>query len=80
MKNILLIFTDENYDGKFSSVIYDRNSDKIKKNKNILSKLLTFRLAGEIANKYILSDFKRIFNLTVLSSYLPLPPLLQFKL
>jgi hypothetical protein len=31
MKNTLLIFTDENYDGKFSSVIYDRNSDKIKK-------------------------------------------------
>jgi hypothetical protein len=31
MKNILLMFTDENYDGKFSSVIYNGNDDKIKK-------------------------------------------------
>jgi hypothetical protein len=30
-ENILLIFTDKNYDGKFSSMIYNENEDKIKK-------------------------------------------------
>ena len=53
-KNILLMFTDKNYDGKFSSMIYNENEDKIKKkNKNISSTLLTSRLAYEIANKNI---------------------------
>ena len=27
MKNILLLFTDENYDGKFLLVIFDENND-----------------------------------------------------
>jgi hypothetical protein len=27
MKNILLLFTDENYDGKFLLVIFDENSN-----------------------------------------------------
>jgi hypothetical protein len=30
-ENILLMFTDKNYDGKFSSMIYNENEDKIKK-------------------------------------------------
>jgi hypothetical protein len=28
---LMLMFTNENYDGKFSSVIYNGNDDKIKK-------------------------------------------------
>jgi hypothetical protein len=31
MENIMLIFTDENYNGKFSSVFFDWNDDNIKK-------------------------------------------------
>jgi hypothetical protein len=52
-KNILLMFTDKNYDGKFSSMIYNENEDKIKKYIYISSALLTSRLAYKIANKNI---------------------------
>jgi hypothetical protein len=52
-KNILLMFIDKNYDGKFSSMIYNENEDKIKKYIYISSALLTSRLAYKIANKNI---------------------------
>jgi hypothetical protein len=32
MQNISLLFTNENYVGKFSSIIFNKNNDKVKKN------------------------------------------------
>jgi hypothetical protein len=32
MKNISLLFTNENCVGKFSSIIFNKNNDKVKKN------------------------------------------------
>lgn len=31
MQNISLLFTNENYVGKFSSIIFNKNNDKVKK-------------------------------------------------
>jgi hypothetical protein len=64
-KNILLPFTNENYEKRFLSVIIDENNNKIKKNiksnisSTILPTWLTYKIIDEIIDKNSIGDLKK---------------------
>jgi hypothetical protein len=66
--NIFSLFTNENYDEKFSSVISEKNSEGIKKIKINFVSIFKVSNCQWNGHKISIGDFKRKYNLIVLSS------------